>query len=316
MVPSFPRHVLLSKAPIQMTISERGQQRLLFGVLCLVWGTTWLAMKTGIAAVPPGVFSGLRWTSAGLILLAIRTGSGKPVGLPPRLWVRMVCVALLMITLNAAIQLYGLRHIGSGLASVLTSGVTPVALLCFAMMGGQERFSSTQAVAIGLGLAGIVVLFGPATWTGDLGATELGGAALVLVGCLCYCGGSVLVRPVMRTISPAQVAAVTNLIGGVTLLVGSLAFEPGAWPALSLNWGWKPWLAWWFLLLPGSLGASIIYFKLVRDWGASKAGTYSFISPVIAVALGMVVNDERLHFIDAIGMVLMLGGAAVALRRI
>ena len=74
-------------------------------------------------------------------------------------------------------------------------------------------------------------------------------------------------------------------------------------------------MGWLWLTFAGSLGASIIYFLLVRDWGASRAGTYAFVSPVIAVLLGSVVLDERLDAMQALGMALMLGGAGLSLRR-
>jgi len=290
-------------------------KEVLFAILCLVWGATWLAMKTSVGAVPPGFFAGTRWTAAGLMLLAWRWRRGLPVRIGFARIGRVIALALLMITLNASLILYGLRHVGSGLASVITSGFTPISLLGFSLLLGEEKFSARQAGAIALGLAGILVLFGPSAMRGDLSWAEIGGAALILIGCVCYCAGSVLARPVMRSLSPAHIATVTNLIGGTTLLVLSLAFEPGAWQAASGAWGWAAWGGWLFLLLPSSLGATIIYFVLVRDWGASRAGTYAFVSPVIAVLLGIMVYGERLQVSDAAGMALMLGAAAIALRR-
>lgn len=295
-------------------MSQTARLRFLFAILCLVWGTTWLAMKVGVASVPPGLFSGTRWTAAGLILLLWRGSTGRSVWIRRRLLGRLVLVAVLMISLNATIQLYGLRHIASGLASVITSGMTPIALLGFSVAMGQERFSARQAGAIALGLCGILVLFGPGLVRGELGPAELLGATGVMVGCVCYCAGSVFARPLMRMLHPTHVAGVTNLIGGLVLLAFCLPFEPGAWEAVSGSWGTAAWAAWLFLLLPGSLGATIIYFVLVRDWGASGAGTYAFVSPVIAVLLGMVLRDERLAATDVVGMALMLLAAGLVLR--
>ena len=114
---------------------------------------------------------------------------------------------------------------------------------------------------------------------------------------------------------PTELAAMTNLIGGGTLLVASLMFEPGAWAALRFDWGIAVWASWLFLLLFGSLGATVVYLLLVRDWGASRTGTYAFVSPVVAVLLGVAVLGEQVHLNDAIGMALMLGAAGLVLRR-
>ena len=73
-----------------MTLSPTARQRALFLFLCFVWGTTWLAMKVGIATVPPGLFAGSRWTVAGLILLAVRRAQGEPMRVTPRLAGRLV----------------------------------------------------------------------------------------------------------------------------------------------------------------------------------------------------------------------------------
>jgi hypothetical protein len=124
-------------------------------------------------------------------------------------------------------MLYGLRHVGSGLAAVISSALTPISLLGFSVALGQEQFNRRQVAAIALGVIGIFVLFGPAAFRGELDTMELLGATGVIVGCLCYTAGSVLARPLMRTLAPAQVAATTNLLGGLMLLVLSLLFEPG-----------------------------------------------------------------------------------------
>ncbi len=107
----------------------------------------------------------------------------------------------------------------------------------------------------------------------------------------------------------------TNLLGGLMLLAGSIPFEPGAGAAMRFDWGWPAWLSWLFLLGPGSLGGTIIYFMLVRDWGASRTGTDAFVTPVISVLLGVVALGERLDAADAAGMALMLLAAGLVLRR-
>ena len=298
-----------------MALSPAATQRGLFLFLCLVWGTNWLAMKAGTAEVPPGIFSGLRWTVAGAVLLLFLALRGDPVRVPARLWGRVVWVAVMMIPLNAVIMLYGLRHIGSGLAAVLNSALTPIAMVGFAALLGQEQFSRRHLGALAVGVVGVLVLYGPKAAVGDLDRLEILGASGVVLGNLAYCYSSVAARPLMRSLPPVHLVAVTNFIGGAVLLVFALAFEPGAWQAAGLRWSAVAWASWWYLLLPASLGATIIYFRLMRDWGAGRVGTYAFISPVVAVVLGIVAAGERVGPVDAVGMALMLGAAALALHR-
>ena len=286
----------------------------MFVFICFVWGTTWLAMKVGIATVSPGIFAGLRWTIAGAVILAYRRARGERVMPPPRLIPRLIFVSVILITLNQIIQLYGLKYITAGLGAVISSALTPIALLIFSVAAGQERFSARQLGAIAIGIAGVLMLFGPKALAGTLDVWEMIGAALVTVGVLCYTAGSVMTRPIMRTLEPVQLAGLTDLIGGLVLLFSALAIEPGAWDSIRLHWGWPAFLAWLYLLVPGALMSTTMYFLLVRDWGASRPGTYAFISPVIAVVIGCSFFDENLDWGEAVGMILMLGAAALALR--
>jgi drug/metabolite transporter (DMT)-like permease len=286
----------------------------MFVFICFVWGTTWLAMKIGIATVSPGVFAGLRWSIAGALILAYRRFHGQRVMPPPRLIPRLIFVSVVLITLNQVIQLYGLKYITAGLAAVLSSALTPIALLVFSVAAGQERFTVRQVSALCVGVIGVFLLFGPSAVAGTLDVWEMLGAAGVTVGCLCYTAGSVMTRPIMRTLEPVQLAGLTDLIGGVVMLVAALAVEPGAWESMGLHWGWPAFLAWLYLLVPGALMSTTMYFLLVRDWGASRPGTYAFISPVIAVGIGCTFFGEKLDWGDASGMAMMLGAAGLALR--
>ncbi|HYZ23442.1 MAG TPA: EamA family transporter [Rhodopila sp.] len=297
-----------------MNTSSTAVQRAMFAFICFVWGTTWLAMKVGIETVSPGVFAGLRWSLAGAILLGIRRMRGQRVLPPPRLNLRLLAVSVLMVTLNQVIQLYGLKTITAGLAAVISSALTPIALLVFAVIAGQESFTPRRIAALTVGVIGVLMLFGPAALAGAFDVWELVGAAGVIIGCLCYTAGSVMTRPMMRTLEPVQLAGLTDLIGGLVLLLGALGVEPGAWESMRLHWGWPAFLAWLYLLGPGALLSTTMYFLLVRDWGASRPGTYAFISPVIAVAIGCAFFGEKLDWGEAVGMVLMLVAAGLALR--
>lgn len=298
-----------------MPVSLVTRQRLLFAFLCFTWGVNWVAMKVGVTDVPPGFFSGTRWTFAGAALLLWRYVSGESLRIPWRLVPRLFWLSQILITVNVFIMLYGLRYVSSGLASVLSSALTPLALLGFSVMMGHERFNRRQLAAIGVGVAGMVLLYGPKIAQGRLDLLEGLGALGIIIGNLSYCLGSVLSRPLMRTLAPAALAASTNLMGGLTLLVVAIAFEPGVAPVITGNWGLHAWLAWCFMVFAGSLGATTIYFILVRDWGASRTGTYAFISPVISVAAGMVLLGEQVDLVEAGGMALMLVAAGMVLRK-
>ncbi len=296
-------------------MSTIAKQRLMFALLCFVWGTTWITMKQGTAHVPPAMFSGLRWTTAGIIQLAAIGFTQGRLNIPWHAVKQVLVISVLINSANQLFMLYGLRYVGSGLGAVINCALTPLALLGFALLNGQERINRRVIIAMLLGVVGILVLFGPAAMSGRLDGMALFGALCIVFGTLAYCGGSVMARPYTASMNPHLLAGMINLFGGLQLIPISLIFEPGALASLQLDWGWIAWSSWFFLLIPASLGASTIFMILVRDWGASKAGSFAFISPIIAVFEGLVLSGEALHPVDAIGMTLMLVAAWVALRK-
>ncbi len=307
--PTATPEVAIGRARLGLT-----RQHLQFAYVCLIWGGTWLGMKVSIAVIPPAMMAGLRWTCAGLMLLGLEAMRGHRRRITARDMVMLAPVTFLLIVVNQVVQLYALRFVSSGIAAVISAALTPLALLGLGAAMGQERITRMRLVAIGIGIAGVLLLFGPQAAQGSLAPAELLGAAGIIVSTLAYCWGSLLIRPMVRRFPPVELAAVTNLMGGLALVLGSLVFEPGSAHALNFAWGWEAWLGWLYLVGPAATGATLMYYLLVRDWGAAKAGTYAFVSPVIAVIAGMVLLGEHIGAFEAVGMVTMLGGAALALR--
>jgi len=291
------------------------RQLALFLLMAAIWGATWIAMKIGVAAVPPVLFAGTRFAAAGLLLLAWR-GLWVACGtISRRDWPRVVLVALLMVAATYAPLFWAMQYVPSGLAAIIDFGLIPVALLGFAVMMHEEAFDRSRAIVVCLGVVGIVCLF----WSslsghGDGGTRKLLGAAAIALSVVAYCSGSVLARPLLRAYPPALVAGTSNLIGGAILVSGALGFETGDLASLAASWSVAVWLSWAYLVLFGSIGGFTIYLLLIRDWGPSRAGAYAFVSPVIAVALGMLVFGERVGLVEVAGIVLMLAAAVLALR--
>lgn len=292
---------------------------LLFLALCAIWGTTWIGIKAGVEAVPPLLFAGTRFIAAGLLLLAY---SAWREGWPRLAWQdlpRLGATSLLMITFCYAGLFWGVAHVDSGTAAVLEMSLTPIALMGFALWLKEERFDRRRFGALVLGVAGLAILFGPTAarnWSatsGEGAGLRLAGAAAVSWAAVVYGWGSVVARPLLRHYSSALVAGSTALIGGLLLLALSLAGEPGAAAALAGQWGTAAWAGWWFLVLFGSLIGYTIYMTLLREIGATRAGNYAFVSPIIAVLLGMACFGEQVHLLDVVGMAVMLAAAALAL---
>ena len=298
-----------------MRLPTPTRQLSLFLLMAAIWGATWIAMKIGVAAVPPVLFAGTRFAAAGLLLLAWRGLWGASGTISRRDWPRVGLVALLMVAATYAPLFWAMQYVPSGLAAIIDFALIPVALLGFAVLMHEEAFDRSRIVVVGLGAVGIICLF----WSsllghGDGGTRQLVGAMAIVLSVAAYCAGSVLARPLLRAYPPALISGTTNVLGGAILIGGALSFETGDLASLAASWSAVVWLSWAYLVLFGSVGGFTIYLLLIRDWGPSRAGAYAFVSPVIAVVLGVAVFNEKVGLAEAAGMVLMLSAAFLALR--
>ena len=285
----------------------------LFALMCLIWGATWLAMKLGVASVPPVFFAGTRFVVAGLVMLLLAGLRGEVRRLDRRELSRLVLVQLLMVVLTYAPLFWGIRYVPSGLTAVLDLALMPVSLLGFGIALGEEHWSSGRTAALGFGFAGLAVLFGPQIVVPTDPLSLLGAAAIVL-SAVVYSLGSVIARPLTKTTSAAFMSGLTMLPGGLVLTFGALALEPGAAAAARFDWTAPAWGGWLFLVLFGSLIAFTAYMRLIAVWGPARAGSYAYVSPIIAVLLGVLLLGEHVGLRDGVGMALLLLAAFCSLR--
>ncbi len=289
----------------------------LFALMCLVWGLTWLPVKVGAAHVPPVFLAAARFSIAGLLMLL---WAGRDVAKVPRAaWPRLVVTALLLNTGNYTLLFWGTAHAPSGLAAIVNFATIPIFTLLASRAIAGEPIDRRKLVAIGLGTAGLGFLFatralgGLSAAQGDpLEALALGAVA---AGTLLYCTGAVLARPIAGVMPTLTLAGWQTLIGGIGLTAVSLTLEPVAVSDLARLASWPVLPALAFLIVGGSLMGFTIYMRLLRDWGAFRAGLYAFISPAIAVAVGVFALSEPFGWSEALGALMMFGAAAIALKR-
>ncbi len=293
---------------------------IIFLVLCLIWGMTWIGIKAGIAVVPPLMFAGTRFFVAGILILGAARLRGRLPRVAAKDWPKLLLVTCLMIPLCYGPLFWGMLYVDSGTAAVLELSLTPVALLTFALLLRDEQYDGRMLFAIMLGVAGLCLLFAPEIYNNWIAAGGQGtslkllGAVAVSSAAVIYAWGSVLARPLLATYSSDFIAGSTTLLGGAMLILVSLVVEPDSAAALSGDWGWQAWAGWLFLVLFGSFIGYTLFMRLLRDIGASRAGAFAFVSPVIAVLLGIVTYGEQVGLIDVIGMGVMLVAAFLALR--
>jgi drug/metabolite transporter (DMT)-like permease len=285
-----------------------------FLVLCIVWGLTWIATKIGIGAVPPLLFAATRFFAAGALVSLWMWREVHFSNWRKKDVIRLFAASLLIVTLTYGPLYWGMRYISSGMAGVLEMSLTPIALLGFGIVLGQERWSWINVVAIAAGVAGLCILFAPSiNFAGGSTVWSVVGFVAIAWAAISYAWGSVLARPLIERYGSGALSGATMVIGGVALLAGSLCWEPNSTQSLEAFWGWPAALGWLFLLIFGSLVGYSLYMQLLRDLGPAKAGSFAFVSPIIAVLVGIIAAGETVSPLSIAGMAVMLVAAGVCL---
>ena len=284
---------------------------LLFLIMSLIWGATWIATKAGVAAVPPFFFGAARYVLVSAVLVFVvrdlrAVFRGRAL--------RLIVTGMLVVVATYGFIYWGMQYVASGVSGVVNMSMNPVCLFGLAILLGQERPTWRHALALVLGVGGLVLLFsGKATMTG--GTMELWGAAALVAGSLAYCVGSVLSRPLLDQVTPLQLTAAQGLVGAAGLSILSLLAEPVSGATFAALVQPAPLAGVLFLVICGTFIAYTIFLRLMRDWGASRAGLYSFVSPVVALILGAIVFGEPLTWREITGAAIMLVAAWIAVAR-
>ena len=289
-----------------------GTDYLLFGVMSLIWGSTWIAAKAGVSATPPLFFASARFVVAVACLLLFVRGFGA--AFTPPLFGRVVVSGLLVNAGTYGLLFWGMQTVASGVAGLINLALIPVGLLGLSVLGGQEKAGWRHAVALLLGSAGLVLVFWRNAGFGG-GRAEWLGVAAIVAGTFCYCLGAVLSRPLLQTLAPLQLTTAQAIVGLLSLATLSAAFETVSAATFRALLAPHMVAALLAVSLLGTIVGYSIYLRLLRVWGAFRAGLYAFVSPVVALGAGALVFGESIGWRELAGAAAMLAGAAVAMRR-
>lgn len=279
--------------------------------MALIWGLTWLPMKVASEVVPPIFLAAMRFLLAAPCFLAVALTQG--LSLRPGPFGRIAAASLLITTGCYGFLFWGVARAPSGLSAIVNLSLMPIFLVIIGRLYGQERITGRRVAAIGLGILGLVLLFSGRTGSTQDGAASALGLVAVAIGTVSYAWGSIISRPLTLSMPPLVLAFWQSLIGGMALVPVSVIIEgsdPAHFAGLADS---RAIFGLATLVLGGSLIAFWIYLALVRDWGAFKAGLYAFVSPVIAVAVGVAYAGEPFGWAEAVGMGIMLGATALSL---
>lgn len=277
--------------------------------LCVIWGSTWLAIKFAIDGVPPLLAAGVRFALAAAILAALSAGRGVPFPRGARLHAGLLGLGLTMFIVSYGAVYWGEQYIPSGLSAVLFATYPLVVLLLAHAAVEGEPITPLRAAGVVIGFLGVVLIF-----RSDLSVEHpraVAGAAVTMVSPVASALGSVGVKRWGRELHPYVLTTLPMTYGAVGLFAGSALSEP--WDAV--RWSIGAGIATLYLAVFGSVIAFVMYYRVLKEVAVSSLALITYVFPVVALALGWLVLGETLPGEALAGAGAIVAGIALATRR-
>jgi len=275
-------------------------------VVCIVWGTTYLAIRVALESVPVALVGGLRFTAAGLLMMVGLRASGQK--LPARsAWGAIALSGFLLLVVGNGAVVWAEQYVASGLAAVMVAMVPFWNVLVEAMHPGGERPTPRAVAGLAIGFAGIVVLVWPELFTGPGGSGFLAGVIALQLACGAWALGTSFTKRTTVASTPAATSALQMLAAGLMFL--AIATASGEWDDLTFTV--RSASALLYLVVFGSIVAFSAYVYALKHLPIATVSLYSYVNPLIAVVLGTLLLSESFTTRTLIASALVFAGIAV-----
>lgn len=280
-----------------------------FAALALVWGSSFPLIKIGVRELHPLYVSLGRVLAGALTLLVILAVTRTPLPRDPRLWAHTLVIATIGMTVPFTLFGFGEQRVSSVLAGIWNATTPLVALPLAALAFRTERITARRVAGIAVGFAGVLVVLG--VWQG-VGGSQLTGQLMCFGAAVCYGVAIpyqkrfVASRPESGlAISAAQLIVAAVLLAIVTPLAAGAPPAPGSLSGDVIA----------AVLALGAFGTGVAFvlnLRVIRVAGASTSASVTYLMPVVATGIGVLLLDEHVVWYQPAGAVLILLGVAVS----
>jgi drug/metabolite transporter (DMT)-like permease len=276
---------------------------LAFGLVYLFWGSTYLAIDIAVQTIPPALMCGLRFSIAGVVMLAVCAAMRRRVWYSAKQIALSAVVGILLLMGGNLTLAWAEQTVPSGLAALIIA-ITPLWFLVLdSLLLGHHRISGRGKAGLGLGIAGLFVLFWPELHSSSqIGRRELWASVTLLGGSFSWALGSVLSKRWQSGIDVFSATAWQVTAAGAANLLFALAagnFSRATWTTRGVS-------AVLYLVVCGSWIGYTAYIWLLEHVPTSKVSTYAYVNPVVAVFLGWLVLHERVDRFIVMGSLIVV----------
>jgi drug/metabolite transporter (DMT)-like permease len=274
-------------------------------LLGLIWGSSYLFIRVAVEGVSPLMLVSIRLMFGAILLFGVIWIWQLSLPRESSLWFHLIVMAIIGNVIPWTLISWAGQHIDSGLSAVLNS-TTPLFTILFAVAAfHSERLTIPRVVGVFLGFGGVAVLAGAGVT--DLASSSFQAQAAVVFSSLCYGMAFAYARRYIR-FEPIVLAGCQILLAFLIVTPFALAFgNPGGMDLDLARGGAALALG----LLPSGV-AYILYYRLIRDVGATLASYATYLIPIVGLFLGWLVLNESITLQSVAGVALILSGLALA----
>jgi drug/metabolite transporter (DMT)-like permease len=280
----------------------RNKAILALGVVCILWGTTWVASKEGVTHMPALQLAGFRQLLAGsiYIIFFIATGAPWPRG---KEWYAIGVLSFLNILCGNGLTTWGVQFISAGLGSIIAA-TFPLWMVIIGMFFLKDNIPSVALKGFLLGFAGICVIFFEHV-KDFLNHEFLFGISISFTASWTWALGTVFTKREAREFNPYFSIGLQMFMAGVVLL--AISYVTGtAMPLQEIPW--QSWTAIGYLVVFGSVIAFAAYLYSLQRLSVELMSIYAYINPIVAVLLSSVLFNEQLTVFIIVGGAITLYG--------
>jgi len=278
----------------------------LYALVCLIWGSTWVVIKIGLNGVPPFLSAGLRFVLSCLLLFGLIAWRRSSLRLDRGGKIAVFSCGILGFSISYACVYWAEQYIPTGLTAMLHAVNPMLVALLSHFWARSETLTVRKIGGILIGMAGTVLLFKPAAAVSGLQAA---GVLMVLAACAASSVNLIIIKKYAYRTDIYALNAWGMAIGAINLIVASFLTES----YVGLAWTRANVLAVVYLGLFGSVVAFLCFYYLIKVMEATRLSVITLIFPVVAVVLGGVFLGEKMSGLTWLGMATVLAGAAFTL---
>src|SRR5688572_21640779 len=279
-------------------------------ILCLIWGSTWIFIKIGLDDLPPITFAAARFLLAVAILLPVIWVLELPWPRSASEWKLIALTGFLQFSFNYSTVFWAEQYITSGLAAVLQAMITVFGLLLAWIFLPAEKITRLKIFAVCLGVVGVAVIFIEQLRIESMLA--FAGCAAIVAGAYAAAQASILIKARGSSLHPASLVCTQMICGLPALIIYALVVEGNP---LTFNWTWTAVGCVLYLTVLGTIAAFWLYYWLLSRIESTRAMMISLVTPLIAVIIGAIFLGERLPPQTLFGAVLIIASIGLIVIR-